>query len=96
MDNGATTLVQGTPIVTGITAPIPTGKGRKKCPGRNQRGYAEWSSLNKRAEGRPSIQSTTQQGKFADSSLLQSAHIAMVTILGYLSNEAKLQMSPGN
>ena len=92
MTDGATTLVQGTPIATGITTPQRRKRNQGECP----RSYAEWSILNKRAEGRPSIQNTMQHGTSADSSLLQSAHIAMVTILGILSNEAKSQMSLGN
>ena len=94
-DEGATTLVQATPIAMVITTLNTSWRRRDVTPGRKQRSYAGWSSLSKRAEGRPSIHGTIQQSKFADSSLPESAHIAEATIMGYLFKEARLQMSLG-
>ena len=95
MGNSATTLVEGTLIVT-IAQILTTETRRERCRKKRRRTNVGWSGSKERAEGRPSIQGTIQQRGFVDSSPLQSAHIAMVTISGNLSNEVKSQMSPDN
>ena len=96
MDDGATTLVQATPIVMVTTALTTTRKGKGKCQRENQRDYARWSSLSKRVEGRPLIKSMNQQSRFADSLLPQSALIAEVTIMDILPRETRSQIGQGN